>query len=280
MRSSSVDLAFVIPLITPVVVADLLGARRPSFRSTEWIVPNPRKVGHRGAMAKFVLVHGGMHGGWCWSLLRAELEGLGHQTTAVDYPCDDPEAGSGEYAAVIAEQIADTGADPIIVGHSMGGLAIPLLPALLPVGALVFLCAILPRPPVSYSDQVGAVEGVMREASIRLPDPNGRIVYTKEAMRTLFYSGVEESVADACISRLRPQAQKPLVEETPLSEWPDVPMFSIYGTDDRVVSAVYSASSAKRLGIPAVEMTGGHSPFLTRPRELSLNLDSMSRSTA
>ena len=30
-------------------------------------------------MATFVLVHGAMHGGWCWNRVRRQLTGLGHE---------------------------------------------------------------------------------------------------------------------------------------------------------------------------------------------------------
>ena len=41
---------------------------------------------------RFVLVHGGFHGAWCWSRTVAELERLGHEAVAIDLP------GHGERA--------------------------------------------------------------------------------------------------------------------------------------------------------------------------------------
>jgi pimeloyl-ACP methyl ester carboxylesterase len=56
-------------------------------------------------MAEFVLMHGGMHGNWCWSRLRPELERRGHLVLAPDFPCDDPTAGSADYAQSVANQM-------------------------------------------------------------------------------------------------------------------------------------------------------------------------------
>src|SRR2546423_5096497 len=105
-------------------------------------------------MATFALVHGAWHGGWGWDLLRPELERLGHRVVSVALPCDDPGAGCARYAAVVAEALAAESGDVVAVGHSLGGLTIPLLPALRPVARLVFLCALLPRPGLSLVDQL------------------------------------------------------------------------------------------------------------------------------
>src|SRR5207245_8677013 len=83
-------------------------------------------------MASFSLVHGAWHGGWCWDLLRAELEARGHAVDAPDLPCEDVAAGVEEYAAVVP-------AADVVVGHSLGGYTIPHVEAL----THVFLCALV-----------------------------------------------------------------------------------------------------------------------------------------
>ena len=37
-------------------------------------------------MATFILVHGAMHGGWCWERLVPLLEAQGHVAHAIDLP--------------------------------------------------------------------------------------------------------------------------------------------------------------------------------------------------
>jgi len=53
----------------------------------------------------FALVHGAYHGAWCWDLLRTELKRDGHSTSAVDLPCEDPEAGAECYAELVVRAI-------------------------------------------------------------------------------------------------------------------------------------------------------------------------------
>jgi pimeloyl-ACP methyl ester carboxylesterase len=96
-------------------------------------------------LSTFVLVHGAFHGAWCWDLVRPDLEAAGHAVIAIDLPCDDPSAGNVRYAEVVSEDIGSAG-DVILVGHSLGGLTIPLVAASRTVRRLVFLNAFIPIP--------------------------------------------------------------------------------------------------------------------------------------
>src|SRR3977135_3167986 len=37
-------------------------------------------------LMRFVVIHGGFHGAWCWSRTIPELERLGHEAIAIDMP--------------------------------------------------------------------------------------------------------------------------------------------------------------------------------------------------
>ena len=87
---------------------------------------------HSAASRTFVLVHGGFHGGWCWSQVAALLRARGH---AVFTPT---QTGCGERCHLLTRSITlDTFIDDIanvlrwedlhnvvLVGHSFGGIAI------------------------------------------------------------------------------------------------------------------------------------------------------------
>ncbi|MFE7423427.1 alpha/beta fold hydrolase [Rhodococcus sp. NPDC057529] len=58
-------------------------------------------------------------------------------------------------------------------------------------------------------------------------------------------------------------------EVCPLQEWPKVNTSCILCTDDRVISPDWSRQvSRERLGAPAIELAGSHSPMLSRPADL------------
>ena len=80
----------------------------------------------------FVLVHGGFHGGWCWSRVALLLRALGHTVYT------PTQTGCGERSHLLSKAITlDTFVDDIagvlqwedlhdvvLVGHSFGGIAI------------------------------------------------------------------------------------------------------------------------------------------------------------
>lgn len=224
------------------------------------------------------LVHGSYHGAWCWDLLRPELERLGHRVIGIDLPISDPTAGAAEYARVVAEAI-EPGIVPMLVGHSMAGLVIPLVAASRPVRNLVFLAAFLPSPGRSANEQreTEPIDGRVPPVTAEWTDlGNGVWMIGPDTATELFYHDAPAEVARWATERLRPQAYTALNEITPLATWPDVECRSIVCRDDRAINPDWVREAARqRLGTEAIELDGSHSPFLTRPAELARILDSL-----
>ena len=193
-------------------------------------------------MATYSLVHGAWHGGWAWDRLRAELESHGNVVHAPDLPCDDPDAGIDDYAAVVPP--AD-----VVVGHSLGGLTIALFAT-----KRVFVCALVPT--LSSSDAF--VEGF---GDARVRDELGRSYYpdADDAVRDLQYPDGDASLA----ARLRPQA--PLASEQFLA----APSLYVVCTEDRAVDPAWQRRAAAAIDADVVELDAGHSPMLTHARELA-----------
>jgi len=99
------------------------------------------------------MVHGGGFGAWCWERVIPELEARGHRTATVDLTAEDQAAGAARCAEVVSDTFAAID-DLVLVGHSLAGVIIPLVPARHPVRRLIFLHALLPRPGVRVVDQL------------------------------------------------------------------------------------------------------------------------------
>ncbi len=223
-------------------------------------------------MTTYALVHGAWHGGWCFDLLAAELRRRGHQAVAMDLPCEDPDAGCARYADVVTAALADAGDDVVLVGHSLGGLTIPLVAAARPVRRMVFLCALLPVPGQSLDEQQRADRELygrgLGRAQVRHPDDSTS--WTADAAIEWMYDDCPRERAVAAAARLRRQYWTPSHEVTPLAAWPDTPRQYILCTGDRVCSPDWARRVAPgRLGVEPVELPGGHSPYLSRPAELA-----------
>ena len=232
-------------------------------------------------MSDFVLVHGAFHGAWCWDFLSPELERLGHRVVTVDLPISDPTLGAAQYAETI-EAAIPADCDPIVVGHSMAGVVIPLVATHRPVRMLVFLAAFLPLPGKSISDQraVEHVDGQRIPRTAEWTDLGDDVwLIGPNTATEIFYADASPAVARWATQRLRPQCYRAMQEVTPLEAWPDVPSRSIVCREDRAINPDWvRAAAPERLGTVALELPGGHSPFLTRPRDLAVLLDGIARS--
>jgi pimeloyl-ACP methyl ester carboxylesterase len=221
----------------------------------------------------FALVHGAWHGAWCFDLLDAELEARGHRAVAVDLPCADPEAGNAAYAAVVVDALADAGEDVVLVGHSLGGLTIPLVAAARPVRRLAYLCALIPEPRQSLVDQLRAGEAIFVpgwDAAVGRDELKRSYWTDPEAAIAGMYGDCPRALAEDAVRRLRPQGRAASTEACPLAALPGAPSSYVLCRDDGAVSPDWSRRAAReRLGVEAIELPGGHSPMLARPGELA-----------
>jgi pimeloyl-ACP methyl ester carboxylesterase len=228
----------------------------------------------------FVLVHGSYHGAWCWDFLKPELERLGHRVTALDLPIGDPSLGAADYATVV-ERAIDPAIVPMLVGHSMAGLVIPLVAAHRPVRGLVFLAAMLPAPGRSLNEQrtTEPIDGRFTPRTAEWTDLGDDVWMVGPNTATeLFFHDAPPAVARWATARLRPQSYRIMNEITPLTAWPDVESHSIICRGDRALNPEWARTAARdRLGVSPLELDGAHSPFLTRPSELARVLDSLAR---
>lgn len=226
-------------------------------------------------MTTFVLVHGAWHAGWCWELISPELERLGHRVVAPDLPMEDPEAGSSRYCDTVIDALEESDGDLIAVGHSLGGLTIPLIAERTPVRSLVFLCAMVPIPGKAFLKTIDRAGPQMFSpqwptlASRQIEHPDGSSEWPEDAAIEVFYETCDPQVAARAARRLRRQHWKALNEPSPLQKWPDVASIYVVCTKDRAINPEWSRRAAKeRLGVDAIELDCDHSPMLSRPEEL------------
>jgi pimeloyl-ACP methyl ester carboxylesterase len=221
-------------------------------------------------MSTFGLVHGGGFGAWCWDAVVPELERRGHRAVAVDLSPDHLAAGAVHCAEVVQQVFAGL-PDLVLVGHSIAGLTIPLVPARCPVRRLVFLHALLPRPGQSVVDQMKAVPDMFNPEMFTAPAP----FWEDEAVAIRFLlHDCSPEVVRATFRRLRPEPGVLGREVTPLESWPDVPSSYIVCADDRTATRAWARRAAReRLGVEPVEIPGGHCPMLSRPGQLAALLD-------
>ena len=227
-------------------------------------------------MTTFALVHGAWHNGACWNPTAALLREAGHQVVAPDLPCDDPSAGLADYAATVLAAIADLhpSDDVVVVGHSLGGLTIPLVAARTTVTELVFVCAFVPLPGATLADDLFTLDDTFAPewaelSSQQVRHDDGSSSWPTEAAIAAFYHDCPPEQAAWASRLLRPQAWSVANEPSPLAAYPEVPARAIVCTEDRVLNAASCARHAvERLDATVTRLGGGHSPMVAQPAAL------------
>lgn len=221
----------------------------------------------------YVLIPGAWHGAWCWERVAPLLKEAGHQVVAIDLPCEDTSCGCAAYRDIVLDAIDDVGDDLVVVGHSAGGLTVPLVAAARPVRRVVFVSALLPLPGRPFTEQNEAESILQHEYQSGVESDEGgtRRWFDSDLCARTMYSGCSPEEVAWAFGQLRPQASTMYTEASPLKAWPDAPITDIRGDDDRLVSPAWAAKAVpERLGVVSTLIEGaGHSPMLSHPRELS-----------
>lgn len=233
-------------------------------------------------VASFVLIHGSWHGGWCFDEVRALLDAAEHEVIAPDLPGMGGDAArlaavsNQEWADFAVAQCRTARQRPVILaGHSRGGIVVSQAAETDPqaMDALVYICAIM------------LPNGMSRAAFKALEAPNpafdGLIIPIHDDAATL----VDPIKAGAVFAQLSPPAKVTaamarLVAEpkgpraTPLHLTPERfgsrPRTYIECTQDLTIPIASQRKMQALLpGADIVTLDADHSPYLSRPAELT-----------
>jgi pimeloyl-ACP methyl ester carboxylesterase len=206
-------------------------------------------------VATFALIHGGGGSAWDWHLVAPELERRGHDTVAVDLPCEDESAGWREYADAVVDALGEDQDTLVVVGHSLGAFTAPLVCARITADLLVLVAGMIPAPGELFADW-------WTNAGYEAGEGDD-----------VFYHDVPPELAEEAKRRERDETSAALREPWPLEAWPDTPTRYLMCRDDRMLPPAWARRHAQeRLGIEADDMDGGHYVSLSRPYELAERL--------
>lgn len=164
--------------------------------------------------APIIFVHGGNHGSWCWHRMLPALADAGWHAYALNWyghyksrPLPVAEfvrRGIADVTDEIARVAGRVGTRPILIGHSMGGLAAQKYAESHPVAALVLMTPVSP-----------AGAGVTPvEIPIPVPDDRPFPPPPFEMARGMFFHGVPEAEARAYHDLLCPESPRAVREAT------------------------------------------------------------------
>lgn len=220
-------------------------------------------------MASYVLVHGAVHGAWCWERMIPYLKAARPTSAvlAVDLPGRDAQADDrpteeialADFVAAVSEAIeaADLH-DVVLLGHSLGGITIPRVAARLPdrIRRLVFLAAVHPAPGESVSD-------VLRHPLSAVSRGIG--------LEEMFCKDLDDETRAWLLGNLGGEPPGPMAEAMrPVHvELAEPPVYIVCEHDEALPPAL-QREQARNAGVQeVVSFDSGHSAFASRPRELA-----------
>ena len=237
-------------------------------------------------MSTFVLIHGAMHGGWCWDKVVPLLKKEGHKVIAPDLP------GSGADRTPIKDislksytdtvcKILDAQPEPVILaGHSLGGVTITQTAEYKPdkIRVLVYLAALLLQSSQTAPQALeGDTESLFAENRVMAEDGSS-FTAKEEAVRDIFYGKCSDEDVKRAKTLLRPQAAAPgmTAVNTTAENFGRVPRVYIQCLRDKALSPsrqkrMYTALPCERV----LTMDMDHSPFFSAPEELVAHLTSL-----
>ena len=222
-------------------------------------------------MATIILIPGAGGEASEWRWLTPLLEQRGHEVLAVDLPAADESAGFEEYAGLVIAAAGDREA-PVLVAQSLGGFTAAAVAARIPVGLIVFVCAMVPKAGETageWWDATGqaAASRTAAKAEGRDPDAPMDVVET-------FFHDVPQDRVDALMAGPEPRQSNRVFAESVGDGWRKAPVRAIAGSLDRMFPLpMMRAQYRDRLGVEPDVIESGHMPACSRPEELAELID-------
>ncbi|MET0886083.1 MAG: alpha/beta fold hydrolase [Mycetocola sp.] len=218
----------------------------------------------------YVLVHGGLHGAWCWDRVIPLLD---KPALAIDLPGRSGDPGElasisyAEWIASAADDLRSFGPDQVcLVAHSLGGITITGLARAEPqrVASMVFISSVIPAAGETAAHAIGGdgYESMFVDGLFTGPPA--------EILREHLMNGVDDATAQAVIARVRPEPERPFLEPMRYDGLPPVPTTYVRLSRDKGLPPDQQARMISSLGITDVRTIDScHNVMISEPELLA-----------
>jgi pimeloyl-ACP methyl ester carboxylesterase len=236
-------------------------------------------------MAGFLLIHGAMHGGWCFDTVAEILRAKDHTVIAPDLP------GMGGDEETLRNTTLDVWTDfalaelrairqliddqPLVLaGHSRGGINISAAAEADPTAmdALVYICALMVPSGMSGNSVRTLLPRDPELEKLIASRPQDATAIPAEVARQLFAQRSPPELAEAAMQRLVAEPAAPLATELTLTpeRWGSLPRTYVECLHDRTITIAQQRKIQELSpGARVVTLDSDHSPFLCCPEALA-----------
>ncbi len=219
----------------------------------------------------FSLSHARNHDGWCFHALQAELEQHGYESVAPTYDVEDGKNTLSDHAKVLEEAEAELSSPWIIRAGWSWGFNVVLFSAITErIRAIVSIAGTRHDIQLAHTleydlFQRGLQANPSRENMVQL----GIQLYYRDVGNKLLQIEAAQHL------RSHPKVNN----EPPLEVPPDIPIYSIIPTKDKITPVVEQKRLAEALGAEKKPFPGGHAAPFEKPRKLARTLISIAEQT-
>jgi len=226
-----------------------------------------------------ILIHGAWSDARSWDAVVPLLQAAGHSVTAIDLPGHGGDAmppedvGLADYARRIADVLSDQ-PPALLVGHSMGGMAISAAAELTPskVRKLVYVAAFLPQDGQSLLDLIKQQDAPGIRDAMRPAKTPGATVLDASLVADILFQDADPELRARALATLGPQPNRAQTDPAKLSaaRFGCIPRAYVTCEKDRTVTpALQRKMLADSPCGEVFSINSGHVPQLTRPAELA-----------
>jgi pimeloyl-ACP methyl ester carboxylesterase len=240
-------------------------------------------------MARFVLVHGAFAGAWLWEGIVGKLEAAGHSVETLDLPGSGydhtplEEINLDAYAERVCDVLGRSEEQAVLVGHSMGGMAVTQAASRCPgrVASLIYVAAFLPGEGQSLVGLTELPEGKgdhVQETMVVSGEPPLAELSEEDSI-IAFYNLAPPEVAKWAAGMQRPQPAVPMLDPAHLTDgYENIPRSYVHCTRDQANMPALQRRMMKERGVSSViELETDHVPHLSAPDELVHAIDELAR---
>lgn len=221
----------------------------------------------------FVLIHGATMGAGCWDRLTPLLD---EETLAVDLPGRGDRAEADLRTVTLADCAKAVAADItrrdltdiVLVGHSFGGVTVPLVMSLVPerIRHVLLLSAVVPEDGTRVLDQIDPDVRTAVEAGIA----GGIYSVGTEAARAMLCNDANDEQTTFVLDRVVDDAAALLTETVDLSGYRlHIPRTYVHLSNDQCYPPDLQTKSAERIGADVITVDAGHMAMVTVPDQIA-----------
>lgn len=210
------------------------------------------------------MLHGTTQAPQCWDRVRAPLEERGHRVWTVDFPVDQPDWAVADYVRDAVWQV-DGAVEPVVVGHSGGGMLLSAVGEALGARHLVWVASLVPDfGGRSVAEELAAAgEEMFPPEWHTWTEP---VVEDPAISAYFLFHDCDLEALRWALTTLRLFRPRAVFSEAPAAVGPSVGSTYVVPTADRTLRPEWMRRAAEeRLGAEVVEVEGGdHCPHVSR----------------